>query len=112
MNEGQPRIFAVRPFQPADRLGPVRLKQVNNPDASVPRRNGGLVWAEVDGLLEIRDGLIDRTGEELAPPKACISRSATAIERDCPFIFRNSLTATGLCEQNLPLHVMGECAVG
>src|SRR5271168_1811374 len=89
----------------------MRLEQIDDPHSSVPRGNARLVRAEVDGFLEIRDGLIDRTGEELAPAETRISRSAAAVERDCPLVFGNGLLTARLREQNLPLYVMRQRTV-
>lgn len=76
----------------------MRLEQVNDALSSVPRSNARLVRAEMDGLLEIRDRLIDRTGEEFAPAETRVSRSAAAVKRDCLLLFGDGLFAARLPE--------------
>ena len=60
MNKSEPRILAVRLFEPDDRLVGMPLQQLDDTQPPVPWGNARSVGAEADRLLEIRDRLVHR----------------------------------------------------
>src|SRR5262245_1416407 len=96
MDKGKARILAARLFQRDDRLVGMRLEKLHDAHSSIPRSNAGPEWAETYGMLEIRDRLIGRAGQKLAPADMGVRRSPAAVECDRPLVFGNGLLTARL----------------
>src|SRR5271166_4491136 len=90
----------------------MRLQQIHDTEPAVPYGDTGFVRADADCLLEIRDYLIDRPTEKLAPTEMGISRCAAAVERDRGLIFGDGFSAASLRPQDLALGDMRQRTVG
>src|SRR5438132_179278 len=78
------------------------LEQLHDTHPAVPWGNARPIRAEANCLLEIRDRLVHRAGQKLAPADMGISRHPAAIER-IGVIGRT----TRLCDRELPLERAG-----
>jgi hypothetical protein len=83
VNEGQCWIRSARLFEPEDRPVGARLQQMNATDPVLPEADELVAAAEADELLDERNYLIDRSGEQFAP----------ADVRVCPIKLRSNAIA-------------------
>ena len=95
------RQGAARFFEPNDRLVRARLQQMHQPDLLIPISQGSIAGAEPDGLLDERDRVVYRPGEELALGQGVDCEHVVAIEREHRLVLGNSLRESTLGAQHL-----------
>ena len=70
MRHRKSRTGVARLFEPEDRLISMRLQQMYVPNPLIPNGDSRIARAEADGLLDERDHLLYRPGQEFAPAES------------------------------------------